>query len=71
MKTRQEVIEALEFQIRQTEKVYLETQDVLAEALDYVRSSKDERAEMIEFFNDPVEIRKNAERGVVNELPTS
>ncbi len=53
MKNRQEVIDALEFQIRETEKVYLETQDVLAEALDYVRSSKDDRAEIIAFENDP------------------
>ena len=67
MKTRQEVIDALEFQIRQEEIDYLKKQDVLAEALDYVRSSKDERAEMIEQFNDPEEIRKHAESEAENE----
>ncbi len=67
MKTRQEVIDALEFQIRQEEIDYLKKQDVLAEALDYIHSSKDERAEMIEQFNDPEEIRKHAEREAENE----
>ncbi len=62
MKTKQEIIDALEFQIRQEEIDYLKKQDVLAGVLDYIRSSKDERAEMIEQFNDPEEIRKHAER---------
>ncbi len=59
MKTKQEIIDALEFQIRQEEIDYLKKQDVLAEALDYVRSSKDERVEMIEQFNDPKERAKH------------
>lgn len=45
MKTRQEVIESLESQIRDTEVAYLKTQDVLDEALEYVRSSRDQYAE--------------------------
>ncbi len=57
MKNKQEIIDAIEFQIRQEEIDYLKKQDVLAEWLEYVRSSKDERAEITEFENDP-EIKK-------------
>ena len=55
MKTKEEIIEILEFQIRETEIAYIKTQDVLAEVLEYVRSSKDEWAEMATQFNDPNE----------------
>ena len=57
MKTKDEIIEILEFQIREAEIAYIKTQDVLAETLEYVRSSKDEEAEIIAFENDP-EIKK-------------
>lgn len=45
MKTKQEIIEALEFQIRETEIAYLKIQDILAETLEYVRNSRDQYAE--------------------------
>lgn len=57
MKNKQEIIDALEFHIREIEHAYLKAQDVLAEALDYVRSSRDDRAEIVAFENDP-EIKK-------------
>ena len=45
MKTKDEIIEALESQMREIEIAYLKTQDVLAETLEYVRSSRDQYAE--------------------------
>lgn len=45
MKNQQEIIDAFESQIRDIEIAYLKTQDVLAEALEYVRSSRDQYAE--------------------------
>jgi len=35
--------------------------DALENTLDYVKSSHDLRADMVTYFNDPVEIQKNAE----------
>ena len=56
MKNKQEIVDALEFYIRETEHAYLKAQDVLAETLDYVRSSRDGWAEIVEqdaYWNSP------------------
>jgi len=66
-KTKEEIIDALEFQIRDTEVKYLKAQDVLAETLEYVRSSRDEEAEIIAFENDPNIKKMIAKSEVENE----
>ncbi len=48
MKTKQGIIGALEFHAREIEIAYLKTQDVLAEAIEYVRNSRDQHAEDVE-----------------------
>ncbi len=53
MTTKQEIIEAVEFRIREREIEGMKEQDFLAELLEYLRLSKDERARINEFENDP------------------
>ena len=61
MKTKQEIIETLEQLMLSLEKRYLQVSDVLSETLDYVRSSKDQRADDIAFENDPETQKEIAE----------
>ena len=69
MKNKQEIIDALAFRIREIELAYLNAQDVLAEALEYIRDSRDQYAEDEEQGreHDDKETQKNTEREVENE----
>ena len=61
MKTKQEVIETIENLMLVENGFHTQIQDVLSETLDYVRSSKDQRADDIAFENNPETQKKIAE----------
>ena len=58
MKTKDEIIEEIEQVMLLQELQNMRIMDALGNALDYVRSSQDQRAEMYAYFNDPNERAK-------------
>ena len=53
MKTKAEIIEQIETAMRNREISEIMTDDALIEALDYIQSLDNRRAEIAEFENDP------------------
>lgn len=59
MKTKEQIIYDIKSALTANEVAYIQTQDVLCDALEYVQNSEDLQAKMDEYFNDPKEKAKH------------